>query len=97
MPTIRVDADAIAGLGDGLVELADQLAAQPDRVDADAWALGGGESSRAFAELVGDWRRARLELVRGLHDLGVSAATVGGAYLETEHAVSAGLGAGGDR
>lgn len=91
MPSIRVDAATVAELGVGLMRLADQLAGQSDRADADRWALGAGESAQAFADLVEQWRRARLELARGLYSLGEAAAVAGAAYVDTEAALGARL------
>lgn len=95
MPIIRVDADDVASLGVGLTELADELAAQPDRADADRWALGPGESGEAFVDLVEQWRRARLELAHALRELGEAATRAGGAYLDTEESASAAFPLGG--
>lgn len=95
MPSIKVDAQAIAELGASLSALADELAGHPDRADADRWALGAGESAAVFADLVERWRHARLGLAATLHELGEAAACAGGAYLDTESAIGGRLLGGG--
>ncbi|MGL4174896.1 MAG: hypothetical protein ACRCSN_02375 [Dermatophilaceae bacterium] len=90
MTAIRVDAEGVAELGASLVEIAESLVLMGDS-SQDGWALGTGEARGALEELLGGWRRVRLQLGEGLAGLGEAAAAAGGLYLDTEAGVSRGL------
>ncbi|WP_156465423.1 WXG100 family type VII secretion target [Knoellia sp. Soil729] len=83
MTRMRVDAEVVAALGMSLAETASDLESVRDG-SVDRWALGAGQSSEAFDDLLRGWRRSRLQLVEALRDLSEKAARAGTAYVETE-------------
>lgn len=83
MTRIQIDADDVAALGRSLGEMAEDLHATRDG-SVDRWALGGGQASEAFDDLLSGWRRNRLLLAEVLRDLGERAQVAGTAYVEAE-------------
>ncbi len=94
MAMIRVEGDDVLALGEALARAGADLAAMGDP-GSDRWALGPGESGPALEELLGGWRRTRLALGDALVDLGASAVTAGGLYVDTEAGISRSLVGGG--
>lgn len=90
MTTIRVDAAEVAELGVALAETGADLLLMGDPA-AERWALGPGEAGPAVEDLLGGWRRVRLELGRSLSELGEAAVDAGSLYLDTEAGVSRSL------
>jgi len=80
---MQIGAEVIAALGVSLGEVADGLESTADG-SVDRWALGCGQSSEAFDELLSGWRRNRILLATALRDLGDKAQVAGTAYVETE-------------
>lgn len=85
MTILRIDADVVAALGVSLGDVANALEATRDGA-VDRWALGHGEASEAFDDLLSGWRRHRLALAEVLRELGDRAQLAGAAYVETEAA-----------
>ncbi|MFC7491971.1 MULTISPECIES: WXG100 family type VII secretion target [unclassified Knoellia] len=83
MTRMQIGAEVIAALGVSLGEVADGLESTADG-SVDRWALGCGESSAAFDDLLAGWRRNRLLLAKVMRDLGEKAQVAGTAYVETE-------------
>lgn len=86
MTSIRVDAEAIAALGETLADLGTQLAAA-ESGRADRWALGPGASAEAFDDLLTHWRRQRLVLSEALAELGEGARGAGAVYVDAERLI----------
>jgi uncharacterized protein YukE len=83
MTWMVIDADDVAALGRSLGEVADDLHATRDG-SVDRWALGCGQASEAFDDLLSGWRRNRLLLAEVLNDLGERAQAAGTAYVVAE-------------
>ncbi|WP_353950416.1 hypothetical protein V6K52_12325 [Knoellia sp. S7-12] len=86
MTRMQIGAEVIAALGVSLGEVADGLESTADG-SVDRWALGAGQSSEAFDDLLAGWQRNRLLLAKTLRDLGDKAQGAGAGYVETESAV----------
>ncbi|MFC7488337.1 WXG100 family type VII secretion target [Knoellia sp. CPCC 206453] len=83
MTRMQIGAEVIAALGVSLGDVASDLESTKDG-EVDRWAMGGGEASEAFDDLLYGWRRNRLLLARVLRDLSEKAQNAGQAYVETE-------------
>jgi uncharacterized protein YukE len=73
----------IAALGVSLGDVASDLESTTDGA-VDRWAMGGGQASEAFDDLLHGWRRNRLLLAKVLRELSEKAQNAGQAYVETE-------------
>ncbi|MEO7268649.1 MAG: hypothetical protein ABIW49_05540 [Knoellia sp.] len=83
MTRMQIGAEVIAALGVSLGDVATELEATKDG-EVDRWAMGGGQSSEAFDDLLHGWRRNRLLLAKVLRDLSEKAQSAGQGYVETE-------------
>lgn len=92
MTTIRVDAEAVAALGQDLRTLAGVLAALEATNGAESAAIGHDRVSAALDELLGNWSLMRRGLAEALDDLGAAAESAGHAYLLVEQGITESFG-----
>lgn len=94
MTTLRIDAEAIAVLGDDLRSLAAVLAALDGAGATPGADIGHEAVAAALRELLDNWSLTRRQLAESLDDLGAAAAVAGSAYLLVEDGIVESLGCG---